>query len=265
MGYKNKTNFYKIPYMGNGDMLTEQSQKIQMTIIDNLLYASTFGASKCIIEDGLYSLQKKQGGNLYRVKVSPYHNKYSAIGILNYRLYLKQGVYYSPYFSKGAYYYVYLYYSKNMQISPELFNIQVKMRQMGEDNDTYLKICQVDYTGDEPILKDDINKVLAKNILAHTQDYTNPHGQILIQKELQVKNKFKLGQNVVYPVIYDTIKSGGSQGVVWKKQNCKPKFVTVYGQDIVGQITWKIQNDGLVIKNNGQKDVLLSLRIEVEL
>jgi hypothetical protein len=54
MSYSKKTGFYEIPYMGYGDMLTEEGEKLQLTIIDNLLYAATFGASKCIIEDGKY-------------------------------------------------------------------------------------------------------------------------------------------------------------------------------------------------------------------
>lgn len=263
MSYKNETRFYKIPYMAHGDMLTEQSQKNQMTIIDNLLYAATFGASKCIIEDGLYSLQKLEGSDVYRIKVSPYHNQYSAVGILNYRLYMKQGVYYSPYFNKGSYYYIYLKYMGRMQISPELFDVEIKMSQVKENNDIYLKICEVDYTGEKPVLIDDVNKVLAKNVLAHTQDFTNPHGQILVQKELKVTNELKIQESTVYPVIYDTLKSGGKDGVIWQKQNCKPVFVIVYGQQNLGQITWKIEDDKVFIKNNGQKDILMNLRIQV--
>ena len=264
MSYKNKTRFYKIPYMAHGDMLTQQSQKHQMTIIDNLLYASTFGASKCIIEDGLYSLQKKENSNLYRLKVSPYHNKYSAIGILNYRLYLQQGDYYSNYFKMGAYYYVYLSYNSNMQISPDLFNVQIKLKEIDNNNDTYLKICQIDCTGQKPILKDDVNKVLAKNVLAHTQDFTNPHGQILIQKELKVQNTLKLKQQQIYPVVYDVINSGGNEGVVWKKQGCIPVYATIYGQENVGQIFWKISGNELIVKNNGDKGILLNLRVQVK-
>ena len=49
--YSKRTNFYQIPYMGYGDMLTEEDEGIQWTIVDNLLYAATFGVSKCILEE----------------------------------------------------------------------------------------------------------------------------------------------------------------------------------------------------------------------
>lgn len=264
MSYKNQTNFYRIPYMAHGDMLTEQSERTQMTIIDNLLYAATFGASKCIIEDGKYSLQKMQNADLYRVVVSPYYDRYSAIGILNYRLYLKQGKYYSPYFKKGSYYYVYISYSSKLQINPESFQVQIKLSQVDDDNDIYIKICEVDFTGQTPILIEDVNKVLAKNVLAHTQDFTNPHGQILVQKELNVTNELKIKQNIVYPTIYEKIKSGGVEGVVWQKQGCVPIFVTIYGEQNLGQIVWKIENEKLIIKNNGQKDINMNIKVQVQ-
>ena len=265
MSYSKKTGFYEIPYMGYGDMLTEEGEKLQLTIIDNLLYAATFGASKCIIEDGKYQLQKdSQNKDFYRLKISPYDGKYSALGILNYRLYLSDEDIYSEYMLKGEYYYVFLEYNTDMEIDPQAFNIRVSIEDL-EEYDVRLKICEIDLTGQQPILIEDVNKVLAKNILAHTQDTTNPHGQRLTQKNISVVNELKIDNQIIYPVIYDSVLSQGTEGVVWFRDGYKPKYVTVYSEQFgAGQIIWYIQDNSVVIKNSGNSDIKLNLRIEVQ-
>lgn len=265
MSYSNKTQFYKIPCMKFGDMLTQQDELQQMSIIDNLLYAATFGADKCIIEDGKYSLQQSdENKGYYRVKVQGYGmGGYACLGILNYRLY-RSKEFKSPYFGKG-YFYVYICYTFAMNKYPDRFTIQVsKDDSLDKNNSSVLKICQVDYRDDKPVLKDDINKVYAKNVLAHTQDKTNPHGENLIQKNMEVTDEFKYEGHKIYPCIYDVVLTNDIEGVQWKREGYTPKFVTCYGQERVGQIWWKIEGDAVTIYNNGEKGKKLQIKVDVE-
>ena len=107
MAYKNKTRFYRIPVMGYGDAITEEEEMRQMSIIDNLLYASTFGASKCVLEEGDYSV-KEQNGN-YVLEISkPSNIECSLLGIVNYRLFMSTKTVTSADMLKGSEWYVYV-------------------------------------------------------------------------------------------------------------------------------------------------------------
>lgn len=264
MSYRNRTTFFEIPYMGYGDMLTESDEKAQMTVIDNLLYAATCGVSKCIIEDGRYELEKsKEDDFLCRIKISPYDGKYALLGIINYRLFLQDDTIYTPYIAKGEHYHIYLQYTNYMELDSSAFEITYSYREL-DDYDIRIKLCELDWTGDEPVLITDINKVTAKNLLAHSQDRTNPHGEQLIQKSLQVTDELKIDDKTVYPVIYDSIMSGGTEGVVWFRKGYTPKYVTVYGEEFgIGEIVWNVDGDNLTIKNSGDVNKKLNLRIEV--
>ena len=260
--YSKKTFYYEIPYMGYGDMMTQQSNQRQMSIIDNLLYAATFGASKCIIQDGKYSLQKD--GEFYRLKVSPLNGNHSLVGILNYRLFDVKGNIVSQVLLKGYYYYVYICYTTMLETNPEAIMVQCSRYNKPLDN-TKLKICQVDLTGEQPKIITDVDKVLAKNILAHTQDRTNPHGKELIQEEIKVLNKLTLDDEKIYPVVYQKLKTNGLSGVTWFKEGYRPVFVTVYGEQFIGHVYWKINEDNTVtIYNTGQIDKNMNVRIQIQ-
>lgn len=263
--YSKKTKFYQIPYQGYGDMMTQEDNTIQMSIIDNLLYAATFGADKCIIQDGKYQIQQNsQKPNYYRLKISPLSGNHSLIGILNYRLFDKKGNSYSNYFIKGEYYYFYVCYSSDLQIDPQSFWIQYSLMDNQLDQ-TKIKICQVDFTGEKPIINTDVDKVLAKNILAHTQDRTNPHGKELVQDKIQVLNKLILNGQQIYQVFYQKLKTNGLLGVNWSKEGYKPIYVNVYGEEYIGQVYWKINEDNSVtIYNTGQNDKNINVRIQVQ-
>ena len=262
--YKNKTTFYKIPYMGNGDILVEEDEKQQMTIIDNLLYAATFGASKCLIEDGDYELSDVTE-NSCRVKIKPY-SEYTLLGIINYRLFMYTKVLSSILMMKGAYYYIYVQYSQNLDLSPTQFTLAVETRPHDERSETKLKIAEVDFTGNYPILKYDLDKVYAKNILAHTRDTTNPHGEELTQDTLKITNKLFIAEQEIYQVIYSTIESKG-QGEPYKLNlgHRTPVFVTAVGEDAsIGNIYCKLLENDVEIVNSGAIGKKINLRIEVK-
>ena len=261
--YSKKTNFYQIPYMGYGDMLTEEDEKSQLTIIDNLLYAATFGVSKCILEEGKYSLvEDEENAGFYKLRLDPI-NGYSAVGIINYRLYLSKEIRYSNSFMKGEHYHIYIQYDNLIEIDPNQFNIVYSYKEL-DDLDTLLKICEVDYTGEEPVLILDIEKDLSKNVLAHTKDSTNPHGKELTQDILNILSELKINENKIFSSIYDSVISNGTDGIEWMKEGYKPIFIQVYPEDFCGEISCKIEDNKIIIKNNGNQGIKLNIKVDVE-
>ena len=71
MPYKFKTQFYRIPVMGEGDMLTEEQEWIQMSTIDNLLQAAMFGCRKAYLEEGSYSIEWDRNHSSCHLHIRP--------------------------------------------------------------------------------------------------------------------------------------------------------------------------------------------------
>lgn len=256
MAYKNKTRFYRIPVMGYGDAITEEEEMRQMSIVDNLLYASTFGVSKCILEEGNYSV--KQQGNNYVLEISkPLNSDYSLLGIINYRLFMSTKTVTSTEMFKGNKWYVYVEYTSYLEDSANKFDLSVSLFEKDEDN--FLLVAIVDLTDINNIkINTDTNKIYAKNILAHTADRTNPHGKKLMQEELYLQN------NRVYTPIY------GKMTVFINQENkyiCPSNFVPVFAHIYpenpdMGTIAWKIYNNNILIWISGLSSGDVNIKIE---
>ena len=88
MPYRYKTNFYRIPVMDEGDILTEEQEWVQMSTIDNLLRAATFGCTKAYLEDGTYSIEWDDRHMECHLVIRPSKSGgYSLMGIINCRLF----------------------------------------------------------------------------------------------------------------------------------------------------------------------------------
>ena len=88
--YKKQTKFYGIPYISSMEMMEEGEEEKAATIIDNMLYAATFGVGKAVFEDGNYRLNLQENG-LYTLSIIPY-NGFSFLGIVNYCLFLRKEI-----------------------------------------------------------------------------------------------------------------------------------------------------------------------------
>ena len=258
MSYSKKTELYRIPVMGKGDTLMEENEMQQMTIIDNLLYAVTYGCSKCLIEEGSYTLKKDKDG--LKLSIKPLE-EFSMLGILNYRLFLsKKEITYSIY--PNSFYYIYAEYTEGLENNAESFSIKGYGSQQ-LDNDFRLLICTIDTEKEQINL--DVEKVYAKNILAHTSDSTNPHGRILKQDEIDVKNSIKIDNNPVYGSIYADVISQGSDGIIFNiPEEYVPVFVTIHPKYIsAGTIAWEIVGNDIFIMNSGNLGIVLHVKVEV--
>jgi len=258
MGYSKKTGLYRIPVMGYGDTLLEEEEMRQMTIIDNLLYAATYGCSKCIIEEGIYSI-KKENGEL-KLVIKPLE-QFSLLGILNYRLFLsKKELTYNLY--PQAFYYIYAEYTESLENNANSFTIKgYGSPQLS--NDFRLLLCTIDT--EKEVIDLDVEKIYAKNVLAHTADSTNPHGKTLNQDNLLINKSISVDGNRVYGAIYADVFSQGQDGIVFNTpEEYEVVFVSIYPESLqVGEISWETNENNITIKNSGEKAIKLHLKVEV--
>lgn len=265
MGYKNKTNFYRIPVMGAGDVMTEQQNWKQMSIVDNLLYASTFGCSQCFLQQGDYTIDLNTDGYFCYLLISPYNpGGFSLMGILNYRMFYSKDVKKVGPLYDDLRYYIYVEYDEIMEINPEGFSINCYTSRQ-EPNDSRMLLCVVQ-TGRNPKLNTDVNKIYSKNILSHTKDNTNPHGSDLYQENLVVNNSLSVNDLPLYGSFYMQYKTNDKNIFVWEIPfNMEVVFVSAFPESCdAGFISWKIVNDCVVFTNSIQKeDVIVNVKFDL--
>lgn len=264
MAYKNKTRFYRLPSMGFGDVLTQEQQWIKDSIMDNLLYAATFGCDKCFLEQGNYYIQQHQNDCFCYLIIQPTDkDTFSLMGILNYRMFFSKERLVVGKLCYDSRYYVYVQFDEQMQTDPSCFRIvyDERKRQINEYN---MLLCVVQTYKNNLKVYTDVNKVFAKNILAHTKDYTNPHGEKLLQKDLYVFNELKVKGNEITGSIYDSFITQSDQYVYNIPEKKNVIFVTAYPESIkAGNISWKIEGDKIIFDNSGESGVKVNIKLDV--
>lgn len=261
MSYKKRTNFYRIPVMGKGDKMTEENNMQQWTILDNLLYASTFGCDKCFLQDGDYQLECNE--DHYKLTIKPmYNNGFSLLGIINYRLFYskKDLVVNNLYFNQR--YYIYLQAHDSIQTNPMGFHLNQYTTKQSSLNSNLL-LCIIETT-DQPVIITDVNKVFAKNLIAHTKDNTNPHGKQMYQYDLNIINQLKLKNEFVYPSIYTSYETQSNEYILPFPQNKQVIYVTAYPESLkAGYIAWRIEDKKIFLSNAGQSGIKVNLKLDV--
>lgn len=249
--------------MGEGDMMTQQQNTIQMSIIDNLLFASTFGCNQFFLQQGNYIIEKK-GGNAYKLIISPNQNsEYALMGMINSRVFYSKQPIVLESFYYGLRYYIYIEYLNNLDVDPTGFLIRFYTRKQQIDKYRML-LCIFEANQYNPVVNTDVGKVFSKNILAHTKDNTNPHGQNLQQYNLNVYNQLKLkGSQITIP-FFTSYLTGKSECKIDFPQNRQVVFVTAYPESLeAGNIAWKIQDRSVFLTNSGQSNIKVNLKFDM--
>ena len=111
----------------------------------------------------------------------------------------------------------------------------------------------------------DVNKVYAKNILAHTMDSTNPHGRRQTQDELDVVESLTVKGYNVNGVMYATAMTAGDGNAVNVVFKGEPAFVVVYPEELgAGEIAWEITGNIVRILNSGRAGIRLNIRADAK-
>ena len=250
--------------MGEGDMLTEEQEWVQMSTIDNLLFAATFGCRKAYLEEGSYRIDWNKNHRECHLVISPAEkNGYSLMGIINSRLFYSMTDVTVGTLYRDAVYHVYIEYENGLETDAQCFSVKAYLdMQKGSNRRMYL--CAVDTHGEGNVATD-VDKVYAKNILSHTMDSTNPHGRIQTQDVMNVTNSLSVHGNPVNGASYASARSAGNGNSVDVEFESEPCFLTIYPEEQgAGEISWKIDGKKAVIRNSGGKGITLNIRADLK-
>lgn len=265
MAYSNTTRFYKIPYMGEGDILTEEQERIQMGAIDNLLYVATFGSTDAFLEEGAYSLVWNQANTECHLEISPLsEGSRSLLGILNGLLFMSTATVSSETLYPDTEYSVYIEYSEGMETDSQNFSI-VAYTETPDDDNPRMLLCEIDTTGVGTV-NTNVNKTYVPSVTAHANATANPHGRTLTQENLAVVSSVTIGGKPVNAVEYTSaVTAGNGSAVTVNFTSSTPLFVTVYPQATgAGEIAWTISGSSVSIVNTGSAGITLNIRADVQ-
>ena len=217
MAYTNHTQFFGIPVMGVGDLLTEEQEVEQMGILDGLLYALSYGCRTLMVEEGNYSISNgrltitpailvdgterieeqstsdsSSSSSAEQITANA-ENSYSLMGIVNGRMFAsRRTIVVDRMLYPNTTYYAYVEYNDALNFNPSEFSVGIYSMEQGV-SDSRILICTIEGVENGSSTTWQINtdlpeKVYSSNIVAHTADSTNPHGATLVQSNLQVSN-----------------------------------------------------------------------------
>jgi hypothetical protein len=250
--------------MGAGDILTEEQEWSQMSVIDNLLYAANFGCTNAFMEEGNYSLEWNGAHSECFLRIKPlFANGFSLLGIINGRLFASQKDVTVHTLYSNAIYYVYIEYGDGLENDSTMFNVRAYLEKQKE-SETRMMLCIVDtYNG---MINIDVNKTYAKNLLAHTMDHTNPHGVVQYQDTMKIVNELNVRGHAVNGCLYLKVVSTGLESpAIVSIEEGVPLFVTAYSESLdAGQIAWKIDGNNVMIWNSGVPGISINLKVDVK-
>ena len=260
MAYKKHTSHYGIPYISNMEMMEAGEEEKAAKIIDNMLYAATFGVDKAVFEDGSYRLTLEKNG-LYTLSVVPY-NGYSFLGIVNYCLFSSKNVKKIYDLRSGNKYYIYVFYQEDLSTNPENFYLKSSTYKLINDSSLSIHVATVDLTGIEPKIDEEpYSRKYTQGIVNHIQDKTNPHGRILYQDELQIlKQLFVDGRKIN---TYDFHELSLEKDKNIYEISCEKNIVFVSYFDLMEpqKIWFEIKGRKLIIHSQGEVG---KIKIKVE-
>lgn len=266
MAYTNHTQFFGIPVMGAGDLLTEEQEVEQMGILDSLLYALSYGCKTLVVEEGNYSIADG------KLTIAPAiaESGYSLMGVVNGRMFAsQQTIVVDRMLSPDNKYYAYVEYDDALNYDSSQFGVSIYNMSQGESDEKIL-ICTIEGTSDGSSVNWQIEtnlpgKVYSSNIVSHAANSTNPHGASLVQSNLQIANEITLKGNSIAGAIYGSYVTNGSIEVTKQITTSGTiAFVTCYPQDTAaGTIAWSISGNNVTFTNSGSSGITVNYKVDV--
>lgn len=258
--YKKKTSHYGIPYISKGERMEAAEEAKAAQIIDNMIYASTFGVDKCVFEDGNYRLQLNNDG-LYTLSIVPY-NGYSFIGILNYCLFSSKNTLKIEGLRSGSEYFIYVVYREGLCTNPEHFYLTASTYKYADESTLTIHVATVDLTGIEPKIDEEpYARKYTTNVIGHINDGSNPHGRTLHQDELQIAEKLYIEGNRIYPYEFSEIKLEANKTTYELNFLANVVFVSHMSLSEPQNIWFEIIGKKLIIHSEGK---IGKIKIKVE-
>lgn len=251
MSYNGETTFYKIPYITDGEYLSENNEKEQLQIIDNLLYLNNYFYPNSIISEGIYSLEEDEKNiNNCILKISP--NPYSFIIIFNKRLYYsKKDI--SLTLHKGKKYYI--YFDVKFDNNNNDYDLIIEDGKVTYDA---VLLCIVDLKDNKINLDNKSFKLYLHNFKQHLNEKNNPHGKILNQDTINVNNLNING----YSILKTQYLNIDIKNKIYKKNIDNIEFINVMPIDNIGNFRVLIEENYFTIFSERDGKCKLELRMK---
>ena len=258
--YKKQTKHYGIPYISNMEMMEAGEEERAAKIIDNMLYAATFGVDKAVFEDGNYRLHLEENG-LYTLSIIPY-NGYSFLGIVNYCLFSSEKTMQIKDLRSGNKYFIYVFYKDDLSTNPENFYLQSSIYKLNDTSSLSIHVATVDLTGIEPVIDEEpYARKYTSNIVAHIKDNSNPHGRTLHQDILNVSEKLYVEGYKINNYIYQEIELIQNKKTYELEFEKEIEYVSYMNLSVPQNIYFELNNRKLKINSEGKSG---KIKIKVE-
>lgn len=258
MTYNRSSNFFSIPYMGGGDVLTEIDEQQQINVIDGLLAASIWNLRNGVISEGVYSLE--EGTEFARLHISKVETC-SLFLLMDKRPVWSSAEIISPVFDKIGTWYIYHQKNTGLSINSTTANIVVGRTYPLTGHFLLATVVFEDGTG---TIDYTTGKSYYSSFFTHLEATTNPHGESITQSTLSVGTSLSVKGKAVVGCIYATIISSGTTGTQWYEFGSKPLFCVAYGTASIGEVYWDIDGNILTVYNTGDSGVEIKLKIDAE-
>jgi hypothetical protein len=200
--YKQRTKFFGIPVVGDGDGVWPEVELRKYQIIENLLVAGLKGMKSCIFDEGDMTLEKRQDGSFSAV-MRPSGNAPALEGIAGNAYFLVSDAIVWDNLQAGKIYYLYA------TRTPHTFSDASSLRAFAseyEQGKLSVLVGIADLRASKPCVnRNPSGKVVIDDLMEHPLQGENPHGKSLIQDEIIVRKSLVLGDGEDMNV---TLRSG---------------------------------------------------------
>jgi hypothetical protein len=242
------------------EMMEAGEEERAAKIIDNMLYAATFGVDKAVFEDGNYRVNLQEDG-LYTLSIIPY-NGYSFLGIVNYCLFSSENTLQINDLRSGNKYFIYVFYKDDLSTNPENFYLKSSTYKLNDNSPLSIHVATVDLTGIEPKIDEEpYARKYTSNIVAHIKDNTNPHGRTLYQDILNVSEKIYVEGYKINIYTYKEIEFTSNKKTYEFEFEKEIEYVSYMNLSFPQSIYFELNGKNLKINTEGKEG---SIKIKVE-
>lgn len=259
MSYRGITKHFKIPYMRRGDVMMEEDNRIQMSMIDTLLYISLYGFTNAILHEGAFTTEFEADGNSSNsLLITPRsENGVALAGIIDFNVFIWHGQMRIPIYGLGLPSYVYIETddygnapATNFSEDANFCTVVAENEPLDYQASSLMPLCFIGRDGS--IDQSPPGKTVISTFMKHAVRDVNPHGRRLEQADLEVTGSLtKRGFRVPAVQFLDVDLPGGGEHVEvradpdpYTGKEPPVLFVTAYSP--AGEVGWEPKADGSV-------------------
>jgi hypothetical protein len=187
MPYKRKTPQLGIPYPCHGDMIEEEQERIRAMGFESLLLAASRGLRSYVLSEGQFSIDPINS-SMWDVRIDPVAGKASLSGAVgNSWVYTDKPLIWKN-LRRAKYW---LYIGRTLETYSDPSDVRcVVARKPLTNNSAYMLIAYYDAVFGDPVVNTEPDgKVYVGDYSTHISDADNPHGRILTQDSVFIRDE----------------------------------------------------------------------------